>query len=143
MAYTSLLYHVVFATKGRRKAIPEEVQPRLWPYIGGIAKANGFELIAAGGVEDHVHLVLRLGPTMPVAKAVQLIKAGSSKWIHSQLGRKLFQWQESYSAFTIGISQLARTKKYVSNQKEHHRKRDFASEWKAILGMHGLEEFHG
>ena len=141
VAYTSLLYHVVFATKGRREAIPESLQSRLWSYVGGIAKKNGFELVAAGGIEDHVHLVFRLPATMPVAKAVQLIKAGSSKWIHDELGRKLFQWQESYGAFTIGISQLAGTKRYIAGQKEHHRRRDFAAEWKEILQRHGLEEF--
>jgi len=78
MAYTSLLYHVVFATKDRRNTIPEDLQPRIWAYMGGIALKNGFKVLAAGGVEDHVHLLLSLPANMPVAKAMQLIKAGSS-----------------------------------------------------------------
>src|SRR5438105_14632043 len=139
MAYTSLLYHVVFATKDRRNTIPEDLQPRIWAYMGGIAQKNGFKVLAAGGVEDHVHLLLSLPATMPVAKVVQLVKAGSSKWIHEELGRKLFAWQETYGAFTIGISQVEVTRKYISKQKSHHKGRDFKMEWKAILARHGLK----
>ncbi len=143
MAYTSLLYHVVFATKDRRNLIPEDLQPRLWSYMGGIANKNGYKLLAAGGMEDHVHLLLSLPGTMPISKAVQLIKAGSSKWMHDAIGKKLFTWQVSFGGFTIGISQIEATKRYIARQKEHHRGRDFKSEWKMILAKHGLKEYEG
>ena len=109
--------------------------------MGGIADKNGFKVLAAGGIEDHVHLLLSLSATMPVAKAVQLIKAGSSRWIHEELGRKLFAWQEAYGAFTIGISQREATRRYIARQKTHHKGRDFKMEWEVILARHGLKEF--
>ena len=75
---------------------------------------------------------------MPVAKAMQLIKAGSSLSMHETAGRPLFQWQEKYGAFSIGISQKDITARYIRNQKKHHATVNFREEWKAILKRHGL-----
>ncbi len=89
--------------------------------------------IAIGGTCDHVHLLLSLPSTIAIAKAVQLIKAHSSKWLNGQEGIKSFAWQESYGAFTIGGSQVNDTVRYIQNQREHHAKRDFDAELKMIL----------
>ena len=143
MAYTSLLYHIVFSTKDRRNVIPGELQPRMWSYMGGIANKNGFKLLAAGGMEDHVHLLLSLSATITVARAVQVIKAGSSRWMHDEIGKKLFTWAESYGAFTVSVSQVEATRRYLERQKVHHRGRDLKAEWKKILERHGLKEYEG
>src|SRR5438477_11713817 len=82
--YVCNLVHVVFSTKQRRPKIPSEMRPRLWSYFGGIAKKNGFKLLATGGLDDHAHLLLSLPPILPISKAVQLIKGGSSKWLNEQ-----------------------------------------------------------
>src|SRR5256885_1586582 len=119
--YTNLLTHCIFSTKERRPLIPESLQSKLWAYVGGIARTNSLKAIAVGGTKDHLHVLLSLPATMPVAKAVQLIKAGSSKWLRES-GEKLFAWQEAYGAFTIGISQLNATVAYIRNQKEHHKR---------------------
>jgi REP-associated tyrosine transposase len=106
--YTRLLVHCVFSTKERRGLIPQQVQPDLWAYMGGIARTNGFVAIAVGGTENHAHALLGIPASLTVAKAVQLIKAGSSKWLGEQKGLRLFGWQEAYGAFTIGASQTRR-----------------------------------
>jgi REP element-mobilizing transposase RayT len=82
MAYhthTSLLFHYVFSTKNRIPSIPEELQTRLWAYMGGIARAHKMKALAIGGVADHSHVLLSLPPTITVAKAIQLVKSGSSQ----------------------------------------------------------------
>jgi len=81
---------------------------------------------------------------MPVAKAVQLIKAGSSKWLREQEGLRLFSWQEAYGAFTIGASQVAKTVSYIQNQPAHHKKRAFEDEYLALLRAYDVahEEQH-
>ena|SRR6185437_8533789 len=76
MSHTSLLYHCVFSTKRRKRLIDEATQPRLWSYMGGIARTNGMKALAIGGTGDHVHLLLSLPATMPIAEAMKLIKAG-------------------------------------------------------------------
>ena len=82
MSYISSYFHCVFSTKERRLLITPALRERLWPFLGGIARQNEMKAIEIGGVEDHVHLLLSLPATMAVAKAMQLIKGGSSKWVH-------------------------------------------------------------
>jgi putative transposase len=81
-SYISAFYHCVFSTKERRKTITEELQDRLWPYTGGIARENQMRALAVGGIEDHIHLLLSIPSVLSIAKAMQLIKGGSSKWVH-------------------------------------------------------------
>jgi hypothetical protein len=48
-----------------------ELRERLWPFLGGIAKQDGITPRCIGGVADHVHLLLSLPTTVPIAKAIQ------------------------------------------------------------------------
>jgi putative transposase len=139
-SYISSLYHCVFSTKDRRKIIDADLQTRLWPYLGGIARDNRMKALAVGGVEDHVHLLLSLPSTMTISMAMQLVKGGSSKWVHDAFPEKRdFAWQEGYGAFSIGISQVDDTKRYIANQAEHHRVKTFEEEFIAFLERHGIE----
>lgn len=136
--YTSELVHCVFSTQGRRKTISADLQPKLWAYLGGIARKNGFLALAVGGTEDHIHILLSLPAVMPVSKALQLLKGGSSKWVHDSTGH-VFTWQEGYGAFTVGISQKADTIAYIAAQAQHHAKHSFEEEFIAFLKKHGIE----
>lgn len=142
--YTRLLVHCVFSTKQRRALLSQQIQPDLWAYMGGIARKNGFVTIAVGGTENHAHVLLGIPAQMPVAKAVQLVKAGSSKWLREQKGLRLFAWQEAYGAFTIGASQIPQTVLYIQNQPAHHKKRPFEEEYRALLRAYDVahEEQH-
>lgn len=120
--------------------ITPDLQARLFPYLGGIARENKMKLLAVGGIENHVHLLVSLPSTLSVAKAIQLIKGGSSKWIHDTFPEhRLFQWQEGYGAFSIGISDTQRTVNYINNQAEHHKRQDFKSEFLAFLQKHEID----
>lgn len=140
MSYVSAYFHCVFSTKERRKMITPDLQERLWPFLGGIARENGMSALMIGGVEDHVHLLLALPATIPIAKAMQLIKGGSSKWVHETFPeQREFRWQEKYGAFSVSISQLETITAYISNQKEHHRARNFRDEFLALLRKHRIK----
>jgi putative transposase len=133
------LIHVVFATAERRPAIREDVRERLYGYLGGIARENGIPTLAIGGATDHVHILLSLPRTVSVAKAVQVLKSGSSKWLHESVpGLRNFAWQEGYGAFSIGVSQRAATVKYIETQPEHHRRISFADELRKFLSVHEI-----
>jgi REP element-mobilizing transposase RayT len=139
-SFVSQLMHCVFSTKERRPIITPELQTRLFPYIGGIARENNMKLVAAGGIEDHVHLLISLPKTIAVAKAMQLIKGGSSKWIHDTFSEhKRFEWQEGYGAFSVSIRDKANVIGYINNQQEHHKKQDFRSEFLSFLDRHEIE----
>jgi len=136
-SYVSNLMHCTFSTKERYPWIDSDLESRLWPYIGGIAREHRMKALAIGGVFDHVHALLSLPSTMSFAKAVQLIKGGSSKWIHDEFRHlKKFEWQEGYGAFSVSASQVARTIAYIERQKEHHRKRTFKEEFIKLLDKH-------
>jgi REP element-mobilizing transposase RayT len=139
-SYSSSLFHCVFSTKERRKTIDAELQSRLWPYLGGIARDNDMKALAIGGVEDHVHLLLSLPSPLSLAKAMQLIKGGSSKWVHDSFpDRRDFAWQSGYGAFSVGVSQIDDTKRYIANQAEQHRVKSYEEEFIAFLKRHNIE----
>lgn len=136
--YSSVLYHFVFSTKQRLSTIPVDLRSRLWDYIGGIARENNLRSLRVGGTGNHVHIALHVPPSIPVSKAIQLIKAGSSKWMNDRPGRARFEWQEGYGVFTLGISQLKNTVAYIDRQEEHHRKTTFEEEYASFLKRHGI-----
>lgn len=115
-SYVSNLMHCTFSTKDRYPAIDAALESRLWSYLGGIARENRMTALAIGGTADHVHALLSLPGMMSFAKAVQLIKGGSSKWIHDNFSnQKKFGWQEGYGAFSVSVSQLPKTLAYINN----------------------------
>jgi len=102
--------------------------------MGGIAKKNGIIPYTIGGTEDHIHLLLIIPKTLSIAKSIQLIKGGSSLWIHSSFPElKDFAWQEGYGAFSVSYNYLERVKQYITNQKAHHRVKTFQEEYRGFL----------
>ena len=139
-SYICSYVHCVFSTRNRQKLIPPEIRERLWPYLGGIARENDMKALAVGGMDDHAHVLLSLPSTKSIAKAIHLIKGGSSKWVSDSFPSLAnFEWHEGYGAFGIGVSGISRTVEYISNQEEHHRARTFEEEFVAFLEKHGME----
>ena len=139
-SFTSVLIHCVWSTKDREALLDSQLRDRLCPYLGGIAKANKMKAVAVGGASDHVHVLISLPATLSIAKAIQLLKGNSSKWIHETFPKmRSFEWQEGYGAFSIGISAVEVTVAYIRNQTEHHRAKTFREEFKAMLRKHGFD----
>ena len=140
MSYVSSYFHCVFSTKERQRLITPALRDRLWPFLGGIARQNKMKAVEIGGVEDHVHILLSLPSTTAISKVLQLIKGGSSKWIHETFPEhRLFAWQEEYGAFSVSVSQLDKTIEYIKGQEAHHRKMTFQEEFLALLKKHRIE----
>jgi putative transposase len=140
MSYVSSYHHCVFSTKERRPLITPTLAERLWPFLGGIARQHKMKAIEVGGVEDHVHILLSLPATMAISKALQLIKAGSSKWVHETFPEhRSFSWQEKYGAFSVSESRVESIIQYIKGQAEHHRKMTFQEEFVALLKKHRIE----
>ncbi|MGB8354430.1 MAG: IS200/IS605 family transposase [Chthoniobacteraceae bacterium] len=135
----SLNIHIIFSTKDRTPMINAEWRERLWAYLGGIARENKMRALEIGGVADHVHMLVSLPSTLSMAKAVQLLKGNSSKWINETFpGNIRFQWQEGYGAFSVSSSQIKATVEYIQGQEGHHRKKSFQEEYLAFLKKHGV-----
>lgn len=138
-SFGSLHCHIVFSTKNRQPYIEDDVQSRLFKYVGGIARNLKCPLIAAGGMPDHVHLLCSMSRTVAVADFVRAIKSNSSSWMHGDVGITEFHWQEGYGAFAVSYSNINSVKHYLANQREHHRVKSFQDEFRELLRRHELE----
>ena len=136
--YSSNRVHVIFSTKERQKYLSSDCQAKLWPYMSGIAHHHGFEALKIGGVADHVHALLLLPPTLPLAKAVQMLKGSSSHWLNENRSGPAFAWQEGYGAFSVSASQTDDVVRYIANQAEHHAKRSYEEEFLGFLKKYGI-----
>ena len=138
--YLNILVHTVFSTKNRESWLSSSLRERLYPYMCGIARGNDLKVLCIGGTDNHVHILLSLNSSTSIAKAIQSIKGGSSRWIHETFpDQKLFSWQEGYGAFSIGISNIAETMKYIENQEEHHSKVSFHDEYLGFLRKNNID----
>ena len=135
--YAQNVIHIVFSTKDRQKLMPEEFRLRMWAYAAGVCKKFDIPVLAAGGMEDHIHLLLRIPPTLALAKAVLAIKSNSSRWAGEE-GHK-FAWQQGYGAFSVSSSIVPTVVRYIQNQEAHHRRMSFDAEFIALLKKHGME----
>ena len=138
--YTSLHYHCVFSTLGRRNLIPQEILPRLHGYVAGIVRnLKGFP-VSVGGTTNHVHVLAGLPANVDAAKAVGTVKANSSRWAHESFPTMSgFAWQEGYGAFTVSRSNLSSVADYISGQAEHHKTMSFEEEFLLLLKKHDIE----
>jgi REP element-mobilizing transposase RayT len=134
--YPNVLIHCVFSTKQRKNLIPVELIPRLCKYFAGTGRNHGIPVLAAGGISNHTHLLIALPATVPVAKAIQVLKANSSRWLREH-GID-FAWQEGYGAFSVSTSNRDAVKHYIEHQAEHHQKRSYEGEFETMLRKSGM-----
>jgi putative transposase len=138
-SFTRLTYHVVFATKYRKPTIMEDIQERLYEYIGGTLRGKKGHLIEIGGVEDHVHILAGLSPSLAVSDVIRDVKAASSKWMKDERHIDAFEWQKGYGAFSVSYDRVDAIRKYIRNQEEHHMTKSFQEEYIDFLKRHGIE----
>ena len=137
--YVSLYFHFVFSTKDRRRCINESWESRLHSYLDGILRNLGGVAKSIGGDADHVHILASLKATHSVAEVMKVLKANSSGFVHKEMGIRSFDWQSGYGSFTVGRSELSAVKKYVEQQKEHHRRKTFQEEYRELIREYGIE----
>ena len=130
--YTRLLYHIVFSTKNREAWIDPMWRSELHEYIGGIVRNRKGEVLAAGGVPDHMHLLLRLAADRSISDVVRDIKSNSSGWLHER-NVLPFAWQDGYGAFTLSPSAIPGVTAYIDDQEEHHARETFRHEFLGML----------
>jgi len=138
-SYVVSLHHCVFSTKDRQRVLLPQLRPTLFAYINGIAANCDIDILGLNGVEDHVHVLLGLNSTTSISKAMQLVKTNSSKWLRETVPvMRQFQWQEGYGAFSIGISQVDSTIKYIAGQEQRHKRVSFEEEYQNFLEKHKI-----
>jgi len=138
--YTQILYQIVFSTKQREQVLKKETRTELFKYISGILKKSNCHLYRINGVEDHLHIVTHLHPSVSLAGLVKNIKLASSGFIKDNGIFKNFNgWQDGYGAFTYSIKEKDRLIEYVKNQEEHHKIISFRDEFIELLKEQEIE----
>ena len=135
-----VIVHVIFSTKQRKPFLDDEIRESAHSYLAKVIRNTGCECYRVGGVEDHVHLAMRLSRTITIADLIEKLKTPSSKWMKAQAeNQKAFAWQRGYGCFSISPNDLKALIEYIDNQKQHHRKRTFQDEFRMFLNKYGVE----
>ena len=133
--------HLVFSTKQRQAFLKDqEVRQRTHAYLAGICNNLNCPALIVGGVDDHVHILCRLGKTITIADYIRDLKRDSSKWIKEQQPTLAeFHWQSGYGAFSISPSHVEAVQRYIANQEDHHRQVSFQDEFRRLCKKYGLQ----
>ncbi len=132
--------HLVWSTKHRKPFLKDSaVREQVYAYLAGICKNQKSPALIIGGVEDHVHLLCRLGKTIDISTLVRELKSDSSEWIKNKSLVRDFYWQTGYGAFSISPGHVEPLKAYIANQEEHHRRESFQDEFRRLCQLYGLD----
>ncbi|HEY3330729.1 MAG TPA: IS200/IS605 family transposase [Capsulimonadaceae bacterium] len=139
-SYSEVYIHLIFATKQRERMLHDGIRDEMHRYMTAIIAKRRCRAVIVNSVEDHVHILLDLARTTALADIVEEIKGSSSRLLKSK-GADLesFGWQTGYGAFSISPDDVDGVKRYIVNQREHHRSVSFEDEFLAALAEHGVE----
>lgn len=138
-SYRQHLYHLVFNTKRHLPTIKQDNVNELYAYITGVCKNKNSHLYRINGIENHIHILTDMHPSIAPADFVRDIKVSSSLWMKkSKLFPAFIGWEDGYGSFTCSYYDLNRLIEYIKNQKEHHKKMTFEEEYRIILLESGL-----
>jgi len=137
---SKIFVHLIFSTKDRRQSIPQDYLQELCGYLVGILRNLDSPSLAVNAVPDHVHVLFRLSRSHALAKVIEEVKKGSSKWMKTK-GPVLedFCWQAGYGAFSVSQSCVEQVMRYIKQQPRHHETRTFQEEFIELLDRHGVE----
>ena len=137
---SSILIHLIFSTKNREPFLTPEIDAEIYPYMASIFRAMNSPALIINGTSDHIHTLFSLSRVTTIADIVEEVKSESSKWIKTKGKRfRKFHWQSGYGAFSIGQSQVPTVKRYITRQKEHHRRVSFQEEYRKFLKVYEVK----
>lgn len=132
-------YHIVFGTKYRLPCLKKNRRECLFKYIWGVLNNKKCHLYRINGVEDHIHILTHIHPTVALSSLIKDIKLASNSFIKKE---KLFPtfkgWQEGYGAFTHHINDKNRLIEYIKAQEEHHNHVSWREEFMMLLEEHDI-----
>lgn len=138
--YHQIYLQIVFAVKYRTALLEDSWRSKLFAVIGNLINENNAKTIIVNGVEDHVHCLITIKPTICISDLMKVVKAKSSKYINdNQLTQSKFSWQVGYGVFSYSQSQIDFVYKYINNQKEHHKKESFNKEYLNFLNKFNVQ----
>ncbi len=139
-SYSQVFIHLVFAPLGRQSLLTEDIQERIYKFIGQTIVNRGCKPYNINGMSDHIHILVGLNPKSSISDLVRDIKRTSTTFINeNHLIGKRFAWQTGYGVFSYSKSHVDDVSRYIANQKMHHQKIKFSEEYTTFLNRFGIE----
>ena len=140
MSKTQIICHFVFGTHRRRGTLIKERRRELYKYIYGILNNLGCYLIRINGIEDHVHILTEVNPSIAVSDIMKKVKQSSSHWIkENRIFPEFDGWGKGYFAVSVSPKDKEICRQYILNQEEHHKSSEYVSELKSMIEDLGLQ----
>ena len=137
--YYKIWVHVIWSTKNRQPLLQKEIRQKVLNHIREKSQTERIYLDAVSGMPDHIHCLISVNPKYSISEIINKIKGESSHWInHQRLLNIQFAWQNGYSAFSVSESQIEKTREYINNQENHHKKLSFIEEVDKLLKLHNI-----
>ena len=137
--FSQIYIQLIFTPKHRKALISPSWEVDLHKYITGIVQGRGHKLLAIGGMPDHIHIFIGHKPSEAISDLVREIKTSSNDFVNRNLSTNKFDWQNGYGVFSHSRSQVETVCKYILNQKEHHQKKNFRTEFEKLCEDFGIE----
>ena len=128
-----MVLHVVWSTRLRRKALTSASDAWLEECLRDQARHVDGDVLAFGAGDDHVHLLVRLHPTLPLSRLVQQLKGATAHaWNQHGQGSTPLEWQRGYWAESCNPRDITDLAAYVRSQRERHTVRPEFEEWECV-----------
>jgi putative transposase len=138
--YTQILYHIIFSTKDRRPVLDKPRREELFRYVWSICRNKECHLYRINGIEDHIHILASLHPSICLSDFIKEIKTSTNTWIKEKNVFPAFTyWQSGYGAFTLSYAEKDGLIEYIKNQQEHHKTESYLDELRRLLKAAGIE----
>ncbi len=139
MSKVTALYHIVFCTKRREMTIPLTHTDDLYRFIWKEIQLLNCRLLRIGGIQNHIHLLIDLNPSVALSSLVRNIKGHSSSWMsHDTRYSSFAGWAGEYYATTIAYDQIHNVIEYIKGQRQHHLGDVLDDEFARLYGAAGL-----
>ena len=141
-SFTNIWIHLIFSTKDKLPLIDESFETQLYNHIKSkLINEYDSYVEEINGTNNHIHILFKQSPNFALKDIVKNIKGESSHWVNGKnISVNKFVWQTGYSSFSISINKVGIVKKYILNQKEHHKKISFIDEMKRFLKVYGFDD---
>src|SRR5690606_32281393 len=140
MPYLQCLYHIIIRTKYNKKTLPLDSSEQLYKYISGIVKNKKSVLYQINGIEDHIHMLVDVHPTIALSDFVKDVKVASSIWLKANPDFPEFHsWSVGYAALTYSYRDKQMIINYIKKQRIHHNRVTFSEEYRKLLVEEGIE----
>jgi REP element-mobilizing transposase RayT len=129
--------HLVWATYRRQPLIGPAVEHALHRCIAAEAAAQDCTVLALNGIEDHIHLLVKLPARFDVSRLMHHVKGVSAHLATHDLGVTGFGWQDGYAALSVSPNHVERVTAYVRGQKQHHADGQIHAAWEPTAAWSG------